>query len=131
MKTLLAAPRLALERLFARFGLGMRAKLIVLFVVIKVVPLVLLALVAWRQSWLLGEELKEQTRVLTEKANTALSKTGDIAVKDAVKALDERAREDIERMTTDTARQVANFLYDRDGDILSVAGLTPNQKSYQ
>ncbi len=126
-----SSSRLALERLFTRFGLGMRAKLIALFVVIKVVPLILLALLAWRQSWLLGEELKVQTRELTQKANAALSKTGDIAINDAKKALDERAREDIERTSTDTARRVADFLYARDDDIRVAANMPPDAAAYR
>ena len=97
----------------------MRAKLIIIFVIIKVIPLVLLALLAWRQAWLLGEELSQRTQELTVRANEALSKTGDIAVKDSVKALNERATDDIERMTTDTARRVADFLYERDDDLIA------------
>ena len=123
--------RLAVEDVFTRLGLGMRAKLIVLFVVIKVLPLILLALVAWRQSWILGEELKQRTGEITEKAYKALSQTGDIAISDAVKALDKRATEDIERMSTDTARRVADFLYSRDDDILTAAGLAPDLRTYE
>ncbi|MDL2271443.1 PAS domain-containing protein [Desulfovibrio sp. OttesenSCG-928-I05] len=131
MKNTVSPSRLWMERLFARFGLGMRAKLISLFVCIKVVPLILLAIVAWRQSLMLGEELRERTTELTQKANTALSNTGNIAVSDAVSALDERAREDIERMTTDTAYRVADFLYARDSDILFVAGFEPTEDVYR
>ena len=110
--------RLFVEDIFSRLGLGMRAKLIALFVVIKVLPLILLALIAWRQSWILGEELKQHTEKLTERAYKALSETGDVAISDAVKALDKRATDDIERMSTDTARRVADFLYSRDSDII-------------
>ena len=122
--------RLAVENMFTRLGLGMRAKLIVLFVIIKVLPLILLALVAWRQSWILGEELKARTGEITEKAYKALSETGDIAISDAVRALDNRATEDIERMSTDTARRVADFLYGRDDDITLAAGLAPDARLY-
>ena len=59
MKKRVSAIRLYLEQLCTYLGIGMRAKLIILFVVIKVLPLVLLAFVAWRQSWFLGEELKK------------------------------------------------------------------------
>ncbi len=131
MKKLTGSLSLMLERLFSRLGLGMRAKLVVLFVVIKVLPLVLLAVVAWQQSAHLGEELSKRTQKLTEKANAALAQTGDIAVTDAVKALDTRAREDIERMTTDTARLVAEFLHARDDDIRFAATLAPNEEIYR
>ena len=123
--------RLRVERLFARLGLGMRAKLITLFVLIKVLPLVLLALLAWRQAWELGEELKRRTSEIVVKANRALSETGELAVNDAVKALDARATEDIERMSTDTANRVASFLYSRDQDVLLAADLMPDEAVYR
>ena len=122
--------RHAVERLTSRLGLGMRAKLIVIFVFIKMIPLVLLAYVALNQSWKLGDHLQIRTNALTKTALDALRETGDIAVADAEKALDDRAREDIERLSTDTANHVAAFLYARDNDLLLAATLTPNQEMY-
>ena len=131
MSNTMTSLKLGVERLFARLGLGMRAKLITLFVFIKVVPLVLLALLAWNQAWELGEELKRRTAEIAGKANRALSETGEIAVNDAVKALDARATEDIERMSTDTARRVAEFLYARDQDILLASKLESTEVEYR
>ena len=119
------------ERVCARFGFGMRAKLIALFVVIKVIPLVVLAILAWRQAWFLGEELQQRTELLTTTAKQAVEETGEVSVADAVEALDNRARDDIERMTTDTARRVADFLYARDSDILMAATLQPDADTYK
>ncbi|MCL1939089.1 MAG: ATP-binding protein [Desulfovibrionaceae bacterium] len=119
------------EQQLARLGFGMRAKLIVLFVVIKVLPLLLLAVIAWRQSWELGEDLKHRTREIAGKAVQALSQAGDIAVNDAVIALNERATEDIERMSTGAARRVADFLYARDSDVLFAATLAPEEDAYR
>lgn len=111
-------------------GFGMRGKLILLFVVIKVAPLILLALLAWRQSWILGEDLRVRTEELARKANEALAETGSIAATDAIQALDDIARDNIERMTTDAAMQVADFLYARDADVLAAAVLEPEQQRY-
>jgi PAS domain S-box-containing protein len=109
----------------------MRAKLILIFVLIKVIPLVLLTLVAWSQARNLGLELNRRTEELKEKANTALNKMGDIAVEDSVKALNNSAAEQIERTSTDLAQRVADFLYDRDRDILYAAGLEPSEAAYR
>ncbi|MDR3074326.1 MAG: hybrid sensor histidine kinase/response regulator, partial [Deltaproteobacteria bacterium] len=109
----------------------MRAKLITLFVVIKVVPLVLLALVAWTQSHNLGEELRTRTESLAQSLTSALAKTGDVAVHDAMDALNARATEDIERITTDAARHLAEFLYARDGDIRLAAKFKPDAALYR
>ena len=123
--------RIRFDQMCTRFGFGMRAKLIVLFVVIKVLPLVLLALIAWRQSWELGEDLKRRTMEIEGKAVQALSQTGEISIDDAVSALDQRARDDIERMSTDAARHVAAFLYARDDDVLFAAALEPREEVYR
>ncbi|MEG2173081.1 MAG: ATP-binding protein [Desulfovibrionaceae bacterium] len=112
-------------------GMGLRAKLITLFIVIKIIPLILLAILAWKQSWWLGEALRKNTSQLSVLSHEALSHTGDIAVSDAVKALDTRATDDIERMTTDVAHRVAEFLYARDSDILFAATLARDPKIYQ
>jgi signal transduction histidine kinase len=111
--------------------LGIRAKLIALFVVIKVVPLVLLALLAWAGVTSLGGSLASRTDQLTGDVQKTVSDMGADFTKEAVKALDDRAREELERLTTDTARAVADFLYDRDRDVLLAARLEPGEGLYR
>ncbi|MDR2020794.1 MAG: PAS domain-containing protein, partial [Treponema sp.] len=123
--------RLSIERILSRTGLGMRAKLIIIFVAIKVIPLVLLTFLAWRQSKVLGGELNSRTMELALGANEALARTGAIAVDNSVKALNSSATGNIERMSTDMARRVAEFLYGRDRDILAAAELTPGNETYR
>jgi signal transduction histidine kinase len=112
-------------------SLGIRAKLIALFVVIKVVPLVLLAMLAWTGVTSLGGSLAERTDQLTGDVQKTVADMGGDFTKEAVKALDDRAREELERLTTDTARTVADFLYDRDRDILLAARLEPGEGVYR
>lgn len=117
-----------------RFGfgrLGIRTKLIALFVVIKVVPMVLLALLAWAGVTSLGSSLAKRTDQLTGDVQKTVADMGTDFTKEAVKALDDRAREELERLTTDTARAVSDFLYDRDRDILLAARLEPNEGLYR
>ncbi|MDR1134219.1 MAG: response regulator [Synergistaceae bacterium] len=131
MKEIAKVLKTCVEDAFDRLGWGMRAKLIIIFVIIKVIPLLILAVLAWRQSWSLGEEMGVHTGELTVKANEALDTMSDIAVTDSTNALNERATSDIERMTTDTARRIADFLYSRDDDILAAAALIPDENSYR
>ena len=56
---------------------------------------------------------------------------GDEATGDAIAALDDKSREAIERLTTDTARAVAAFLYDRDADVLQAARVEPTEGAYR
>ena len=104
-------------------GWGVRAKLIVLFIAIKIVPLVLLALVAWRQAQHLGDDLRERTSEIVENSYTALFEAGELAVNDTIVALDNRATQEIERLTTDTAWEVAHFLYNIDSEARYAATL--------
>jgi len=111
--------------------LGIRTKLILLFIFIKVLPLILLALLAWEGVTHLGHGLAERTDSLTLEVRDTVEQMGQTFSKEAVKALDDRAREELERLTTDTARTIADFLYDRDRDILFVAQLDPSEVQYR
>ena len=111
--------------------LGIRAKLIVIFVAIKVVPLVLLAWFAWQAAQSLGDGVSVRAVQMAEAMRVTQQQTGKTANDDAVKALDEKSREAIESLTTDLAREVADFLYDRDKDVLQASSLEPTQDSYQ
>jgi signal transduction histidine kinase/DNA-binding response OmpR family regulator len=95
------------------FSPGLRAKLILIFLLVKVIPLILLAILAWRQLVTLGNSLR------------------DLAVSDSTVALNDSAVENIERMSTDTAQRVASFLYRRDDDIRLLANLDPTEKNYR
>ncbi|MDR1507837.1 MAG: response regulator [Treponema sp.] len=123
--------RKAVEMLVNKTGLGMRAKLIIIFVIIKVIPLLLLTSIAWSQAVRLGKALEKHSGEMAEEANSALLKTGEIAINDSLNALNASATNELERMSTDLARQVAGFLYDRDRDILYAASLAPSEDSYR
>ena len=100
------------ERVWNRIHLGMKKKLIVTFLIVMIVPLLLLTVAAWNQISSLGVSLRE------------------IAVSDSFDALDEMAVKNIERMSTDTANRVADFLYARDADIIYLSKLEPSIAGY-
>ncbi len=104
---------LALSNFSGRLGLSMQTKLVSIFLVTKILPLLLICLVSWRQFVQLGDSLRT------------------IAVTDSAAALNAHATESIERLTTDTARAVAGFLHDRDADILALAAMEPTEENYR
>ncbi|MDR2839297.1 MAG: PAS domain S-box protein [Azonexus sp.] len=112
-------------------GLSVRLRLILLFVAIKVVPLVVLVWIALYQTRETGVVLSQQLDDLVATASQAVREVGDSAVNDAVNALDMRARDEMERLTTDTARRIAAFLYNRDSDILFAASLSADEAAYR
>ena len=111
--------------------MGIRSKLIVIFVAIKVVPLVLLAWYAWQAAQGLGDGVSYRAVQMADAMRITQQQTGKTANDDAVRALDERSREAIESLTTDLARQVADFLYDRDKDVLQAAVVEPSEAAYR
>ena len=112
-------------------SIGIKYKLIIIFVLIKVLPLMALAWIAWNGISLLGENLREKVAVLSEQTQDVIDQVSDLAVDSSIRALDIKSRENIERLTTDTARTVAAFLYDRDNDILSAASLGVQEAQYR
>jgi len=112
-------------------GFGIRTKLIIIFVIVKVIPLIILALIARYQAEKLGLALERRSQEFAAIAENALKETGIIAVSDSVNALNAGATNEIERMTTDLAARVAVFLYDRDRDINYAAELYPTEENYR
>jgi hypothetical protein len=68
-------------KLLNRINLKLRAKLILVFVVVMAIPIIVLTVIAWNQIVSLGYLLR------------------DIAVADSTTALNDGARENLERMT--------------------------------
>jgi two-component system, sensor histidine kinase len=110
---------------------SIRAKLIGVFVLIKLIPLVVLALFAWWAAQQLGANVTERSGDMAREMFATIKAAGRMATDDAQRALDDRSREAIESLTTETARAVAGFLYDRDQDILQAARQEPSEAAYR
>lgn len=105
--------------------------MIAIFVVIKVVPLILLCWLAWHEIVHLGQRIDQRTVVTVNETRGLVKDVGKKATEDSIRALDVKSREAIERLTTDTARQVADFLYQRDQQVLLAAEIHPHEMRYR
>ncbi|MCL2340413.1 MAG: ATP-binding protein [Proteobacteria bacterium] len=110
---------------------GMREKLILLFVAIKILPLIGLMFMADYQVKHLGKEFTDKTNEVMRTSQELMSKTGALATESSIRALDLKSREAIERLTVELAQKVAQFLYDRDNTILQAASLPVSEDSYR
>lgn len=110
---------------------GIRGKLIAIFVLIKVVPLLLLAWFAWHASNELGSDVSGKAAAMADTMLNTMKSMGKQVTDDSIRALDLRSREAIEALTTDTAKEIASFLYDRDADIRQAASLEPSEASFR
>lgn len=110
---------------------GIREKLVGIFVLIKVLPLILLAWFAWSEISTLGWTVRERLEQLVFETKRTVGEVGSIATESSIRALDIKSREAIERLTTDTASRVAAFLYERDDDLGQAAVLRPDERLYR
>ena len=116
---------------FPAFMGGIRGKLIAIFLVIKVLPLLLLAWFAWHAAQQLGQDVSVKAGGMADAMLNSIKTMGDTVTEDSIRALDLRSREAIEAMTTDAAKEIADFLYDRDRDIRMAAGLDISEAAFK
>jgi HAMP domain-containing protein len=114
-----------------RFAPGIRTKLISIFILIKVLPLIALAWFAWDEITKLTNAVEEKSSHMIAGTHDVVKGVSDLSTKNSIQALDIKSREAIERLTTDTARAVAAFLYDRDSDITLAAKLPVSETQYK
>lgn len=110
---------------------GIRGKLIAVFVLIIVLPLGALALFAASQIHGLADTVRDKYEEMVGDTRNIVDQVGDLASENSIIALDQKSREAIERLTTDTAESVAAFLYERDGDILLASQLPLNAADFR
>jgi len=110
---------------------GIRDKLIGIFVLIKIIPLIVLAWFAWHEISSLSRTLEIHVNEMADTSAQTTKQVAGLATSSSVRALDVRSREAIEQLTTDTARNVAVFLSDRDVDIQMASLLNPDKEVYR
>ena len=115
---------------FPAFMGGIRGKLIIIFVLIKVIPLLLLAWFAWYATSHLGNDVSAKATSMADTVLVTMKSMGKTVTDDSIRALDLRSREAIEALTTDTAKEIASFLYDRDEDIRQAATLPLSEEAF-
>jgi signal transduction histidine kinase/ActR/RegA family two-component response regulator/HAMP domain-containing protein len=110
---------------------GIRTKLIAIFILIKVLPLIALAWFAWDMIFDLGASVEQNFTTMISDTQEVVKEMTDLATENSIQALDSKSRETIERLTTDTALEVASFLYDRDRDIELASQLSRDREQYR
>jgi len=115
----------------SRYSFGIRTKLITIFILIKVLPLIALAWFAWDEIAKLTHTVEQRSTRMIANTHEVVSGVSELSTQNSIRALDVKSREAIERLTTDTAKQVAAFLYDRDRDILLAAKIPANEALYR
>ncbi|WP_419776844.1 ATP-binding protein [Malaciobacter marinus] len=108
-------------------NITIKAKLILLFILIKVIPLLLLAYIAYEGVIKLDEYLRNSTKYLFNQSKEIILNTANASIDDSVKNLDKKSQLAIERLSFEIANNVADFLYERDKDILFLSNIPLNK----
>ena len=103
-----------------------KVKLVLLFTLIKILPLLLIAFIAYEGTIKLEEYVQDSTRYLFNKNKEIILETANASIEDSIKNLDKKSQDSLERISFEIANNVANFLYERDSDILFLSKLNLN-----
>ena len=109
-------------------NLSIRIKLIIIFIIIKVIPLLLIAFIVYAGVSKLDSYLTESTNFLFNESKEIITNTANASIEDSIKNLDKKSQESLEKISYEIANQVASFLYERDNDILFLSKLELNEE---
>lgn len=113
-----------------KFRFGIRPKMIVSFLLVSIFPLAILGYIAGKNLEEVGIEAVDSAEKMGRGSLQAAEQLGAMAIEDSVRALDEKATEAIELRTVELAQRIADFLYERDQDILFLASVRPDPNRY-
>lgn len=107
---------------------SIKVKLVVLFIFIKIIPLLLISYIAYEGAIKLEKYINDSTRYLFNKNKEIVMNTANASIEDSIKSLDKKSQLAIERLSFETAQKVAEFLYERDYDLLFLSKLNLNEE---
>jgi signal transduction histidine kinase len=110
---------------------GIFPKLLILFLVLSIIPLIALGYMANKNMAQTGQESTAIAMKMGEQNLKAARETGHLAIEDSVHALDEKSTQAIELRTVELALRIADFLYERDKDIQVLAAFEPDPEKYR
>ena len=109
-------------------NLSIKIKLIIIFIFIKILPLLVIAYIAYEGVVKLDNYLTSSTSFLFNQSKEIIINTANASIEDSIKNLDKKSQESLEKVSYEIAKQVANFLYERDKDILFLSKIELNEE---
>ncbi len=108
-----------------------RIKLIIIFILIKVIPLLLVAYISYEGVLKLDRYLKNSTDYLFNQSKEIILETATASIDNSVKNLNKKSQLSLEKLSFEIANNLANFLYQRDEDILFLSQIDISQKNLE
>jgi nitrogen fixation/metabolism regulation signal transduction histidine kinase len=108
-------------------NITIKIKLIIIFVLIKIIPLLIISYITYTGIIKLDEYLDKSTSLLLKQSEEVIINTANASIDYSIKNLDKKSQLAIERLSYEIANNVARFLYQRDEDILFLSKLKIDQ----
>jgi HAMP domain-containing protein len=105
-------------------------KLLAIMIILTVVPLATLGYFSLNDAKKIGLEAANDANMMGQKNLASAKSIGEIAVADSKNALIALAKEAIEVRAVETANKIADFLKERDNDVLIARYLERNNETY-
>jgi signal transduction histidine kinase len=109
---------------------GILPKMILSFLAISMLPIFVLFYFANKNMTKVGLVAGYSAETMSRRHLEAATELGKNAIQDSVRALDEKSTEAIELRTVELADRIADFLHERDKDVLCLASLKPEADRY-
>ncbi len=109
---------------------SIRYKLIILFVLIALLPLAVMGYFINKNLETTVLQMVQKTEEMGKRSLQSTRDTGSTAINDAVTQLDKKSTEAIELRTIEVAAKIADFLIERDLDILNLSVHSPSPQLY-
>lgn len=110
-------------------NLSIRIKLIIIFILIKILPLVFIAYISYEGVLKLEIYLNKSTEFLFNQSKEIIINTANASIEDSIKNLDKKSQDSLEKLSYQIANNVADFLYERDKDILFLSKIDLNEET--
>jgi len=109
-------------------NLSIKIKLIVIFVLIKIIPLLIISYISYQGVMQLDKYIKNSTNYVFDESKNIINETAKFSIDDSIKFLNKKSQLSLERLSYEIANNVAQFLYQRDEDIIFLSKIDINQK---
>ena len=120
-----------LKTIYNKFiNLGILPKLLISYLILSIIPLIIVGYIANKNLSDTGLQSVRRAEEMANENLRAAEEIGKTSIADSVQALDRKSTEAIELRTVELASRIADFLYERDRDILILASFDPDHARY-
>ncbi len=108
--------------------LTIKVKLILLFIIIKIVPLLIITYISYKSIKSLDEYMNASTNYLYNQSKEIILNTANESIDDSINNLNKKSQLSLERLSLEIADKISEFLRQRDEDILFLSKTQINEK---